>query len=205
MPITSTLVNYLALQAAQAPDSGLYHGRMGLILALYSHGLIHGDHSLCSYASDVLQNSADNYFDGDISIENGLAGLGLGFTLLYKAGMFKDNLNDLLFEIDKKIMAIDPRKMDDFSFRKGSLGVLYYIRTRLSISQHCVSLHRDYIDELEHNIKRNTSELPIYKHFIDNLKQPTWNIEDYVEKDFGIDNGSAYFLIKKSYDQVFSR
>lgn len=201
MQATTGLVNYLSLQASQISDSGLFHGRMGIILSLYCHGVVHYNQSLCDYASDILQNTADDYFDGDISIENGLSGLGLGFTLLYKAGMFKDNLNDILYEIDKKIMSIDPRRMEDHSFRKGVLGVLFYIRTRLSVDQVCISLREDYIQELETTICKVVKQ----EMFIESLRQPAWDMEDYLEKEPGIDNGSAYYLIKNSYDKVFSR
>lgn len=203
MQTTTGLVNYLAFQAAQVSDSGLYHGRMGIILSLYCHGVVYDNHCLCNYASDILQNTADDYFDGDISIENGLSGLGLGFTLLYKAGMFKDNLNEILYEIDKKIMSVDPRKMEDHSFRKGALGVLFYIRTRLSVDQLCVSLRKDYIQELEANMIGNAYDVLSPDMFMGRLRQPTWEKEYYLEKDAGIDNGSAYYLIKNSYDKVF--
>lgn len=204
MQATTGLVNYLALQAVQVSSSGLFHGRMGIILSLYCHGFVHDNQSLCDYASDILQNTADDYFDGDLSIENGLSGLGLGFTLLYKAGMFKDNLNDILYEIDKKIMSVDPRRMEDYSFRKGALGVLFYIRTRLSVNQECVSIQKDYIQELEANIKRISCEAVRQELFVESLRQPSWKMEDYLEKDAGIDNGSAYYLIINSYDKVFS-
>lgn len=204
MQVTTGLVNYLALQAVQVSGSGLFHGRMGIILSLYCHGAVHDNQSLCDYASDILQNTADDYFDGDLSIENGLSGLGLGFTLLYKAGMFKDNLNDILYEIDKKIMSVDPRRMEDYSFRKGALGVLFYIRTRLSVNQECVSIQKDYIQELEANIKRISCEAVRQELFVESLRQPSWKMEDYLEKDAGIDNGSAYYLIINSYDKVFS-
>lgn len=204
MQATTGLVNYLALQAVQVSGSGLFHGRMGIILSLYCHGVVHDNQSLCDYASDILQNTDDDYFDGDLSIENGLSGLGLGFTLLYKAGMFKDNLNDILYEIDKKIMSVDPRRMEDYSFRKGALGVLFYIRTRLSVNQECVSIQKDYIQELEANIKRISCEAVRQELFVESLRQPSWKMEDYLEKDAGIDNGSAYYLIINSYDKVFS-
>lgn len=206
MQTMKSLVNYLVLQAAQIPDSGLYHGRMGIILSLYCHGVIQDNQCLCDYASDILQSTAYDYYGGDISIENGLSGLGLGFTLLYKAGMFKDNLNDILYEIDKKIMSLDPRRMEDHSFRQGALGVLFYIRTRLSIDKDCVSLRDDFIQELKVNVMNgNAHGVVSHEMFIETLRQPAWEMEDYLKKNPGIDNGSAYYLIKNSYDKVFSR
>lgn len=201
MQTTTGLVNYLALQAVQVRNRGLYHGRMGIILALYCYGKLHSNHCLCSYATDILQNTESDYYDGDFSIENGLSGLGLGFTLLHKAGMFKDNLNDILYEIDKKIMSTDPRRMEDHSFRKGSLGLLFYIRTRLSVDQVCISLREDYIRELEANVQKVVRN----EMFVESLRQPAWDMNNYLDKEPGIDNGGAYYLIKNTYDKIFSR
>lgn len=205
MQTTTSFVNYVALQSAQISMNGLYHGRMGIILSLYCYGKVHKNHCLCEYTSDVLHNMTTDDYYGDISIESGLSGLALGFTLLSKAGMFKDNLNEILYDVDKKIMSIDPRRMEDYSFRKGALGVLYYIKTRLSIDQVCVSLHKDYIRELEAIMEKKTCWPMKPEMFLDSLIQPAWETKDYLNKDAGIDNGNAYFLIKESYDKVFSR
>ena len=102
-------------------------------------------------------------------------------------------------------MSVDPRRMEDYSFRKGALGILFYIMTRLSVNQECVSIHKDYIQELEANIKRNSCEAVRQELFIESLRQPSWKMEDYLGKEIGIDNGSAYYLIMNSYDKVFSR
>lgn len=204
MKITSRIINHLALKAVQTNDGGLFHGRMGIILALYCYGVAHNNQDICDYVRDVLQLTVNDYYDSDIYLENGLSGIGLGFVLLYKAGLFKDNLNDLLFDIDKKIMSTDPRRMIDKSFRHGASGVFYYIRMRLSIDQICESIDIDYIRELENNIHSLDKQV-FQNEFLDNLQQPTWNMDDYLEKDAGIDNGSAYYLIVNSYDKVFSR
>lgn len=204
MQITTCLINHLALQTIQVQDSSLYHGRMGIILSLYCYGTVYGNSYICDYASDILQNSADDYYDVDISLENGLSGIALGYTLLYQAEMFKDDLNDILYEIDKKIMSVDPRRIDDYSFRKGALGVLYYINTRLSVNQTCASLHKDYVKELETNVKNNVCETNGKETLMKDLRQPIWEATDYLDKDAGIDKGSAYYLIRCSYDKVFS-
>lgn len=200
----TNLINYLALQTIQISDSGLYHGRMGLILSLYCYGKVNNNQRLCDYASNILQDTADEYYDGDISLEDGLSGLGLGYSLLYKAGMFNDNLNDILYEIDKKIMSIDPRRMEDKSFRRGALGLLFYIQTRLSIGQECVSLQKDYIRELEASLYEKARKPVERNSFILSIRQPEWKRDDYLDKEVGIDKGTSFFLLNESYDKVFS-
>jgi len=202
--MTTGLINYLALQAIQVSDAGLYHGRMGIILSLYCHGVVQCNRNICDYASDILRLTADGYFDNDITLENGLCGLGLGYVLLYKAGMFKDNLNEILFDVDNKIMNVDPRRYTNYTFRKGALGVMFYIKTRLSLNQECETIRKDYIQELECNIQKHSSRNVRECQFLQSLQSPMWGDEDYVDKNAGIDNGSSYFLIKDSYDKIFS-
>jgi hypothetical protein len=205
MKTIDRLVHYLAFHVAQISDRGLYHGRMGIILSLYFYGKAHNDLCLCNYIRDILQDTSNDYYDGDISLENGLSGLGLGVSLLYKAGMFKDDLNDILYEIDKKIMTSDPRRMEDHSLQRGALGVLFYIKTRFSIGQICTSICEDYIHELESNVKESRSEYMTIELFMKSLKRPQWKMNEYLGKELGIDNGSAYYLIKDSYAKVLYR
>lgn len=202
--IPTSLINYLALQSAQMTDNGLFHGRMGIILALYCHSLMYGNRTLSEYACDILQCTSENYDDADIFLEKGLAGIGLGYTLLYKAGMFQDNLNELLFDIDKRIMSVDPRRIDNYSLKNGALGLLYYIEQRLSLEQVCESIDDDFVQELKENIKKNNIDEIKTHQFISSIHKPEWEASDYLYRNVGIDNGSAFFLMEESYDKVFS-
>lgn len=198
------LVNYLSFQVSQLEDCGLYHGKLGVILSLFCYGKVRGDRRLCDFATDMFQSPTHGYHEGDVGLENGLAGLGLGITLLYEAGMFHDDLNELLEEVDMKIMAIDPRRMTDHTFRSGACGILYYIRRRLSLDQECVTLHKEFIRELEENIRRDASLSAKCESFISSLEMPEWSIEEYLGHDAGLDNGSSFFLIQDYYDKIFS-
>lgn len=204
MIIHTNLINHLILQIVQTKDNSLYHGRMGVVLALCCYGKAYHDNRLCEYALDILSMKGDDYYNGDIGVENGLSGLGIGFTLLNKAGMFKADLNDVLYEIDNKIMGVDPRRIKDMSFRNGAAGIFYYIKTRLSIEEKLFSIDCKYITELKENIKANTKDWPIGETLLGNIRQPAWGAETYLDKPIGIDNGSAYYLMKESYGKVLS-
>ena len=204
MFISSNLINYIALQTAHVSNNGLFHGRMGIILSLYCYGVARRDIRLCEYAKDILQTSTDDYYDGEVGLENGLAGIGLGFTLLHKAEMFKDDLNDLLFEVDSKIMKIDPRRFSDFSFREGASGILYYINMRRTTGQEILTLDQSYITELETCLSLHKQDCMLSETLLTSLRSPSWNIDEYVGKEVGIEGGNAYFLIQDSYDKIFS-
>ena len=151
-----------------------------------------------------MQCTSENYNDADIFLENGLAGIGLGYTLLYKAGMFQDNLNELLFDIDKRIMTVDPRRIDNYSLKNGALGLLYYIEQRQSLEQVCESIEDDFVQELKENIKKKNIDNTKKYQLISNIQKPKWEVSDYLCRNVGIDNGSAFFLMEESYGKVFS-
>ncbi len=198
------LINHLALQVCQCSDFGLYHGRLGIILAFYSHGKVMGNKRLCEYTKDVLQASMIDDVVSEIGLENGLAGIGLGITMLLKAGMFHDDLNDLLYEIDNKLMDYDPRRMTDISFRTGMEGILYYIDMRLGTNQECNSIDSMYIAELKANMAIRKKYYENCRTLIDSLVCPNWEKGDFLGNEIGIDNGCAYFLISDTYDKIFS-
>lgn len=204
MTITDKIINNIATKVPQMLDNGLYHGKMGVVLALYCHGKVHQDKRICDFAYDILQLSDSDYHLGSIGLEKGLAGIGLGFCLLYQAGMYEDDLNDILAEIDQQIMAVDSRRLTDYSFRTGALGILHYINIRQSIKQECVSLELEYIKELEQNVSKHVSVDRQQSNLLKDLTIPNWKPDEYLGKEVGIDKGSSYFLIRDTYDKVFS-
>lgn len=204
MNIMEKNINYIVSKVPQLSDNGLYHGKMGIVLALYCYGKVHHKQKLCDFACDILQLSDCDYYKWNVGLENGLAGIGLGFCLMYKAGMFDDDLNGLLSEIDKHIMAMDPRRIEDYSFRNGALGILYYSRVRRSVNQKCNSLKLDYIKELEKYVFNKTSARNRSQTFLSSLQIPKWKPREYLDKSVGLDNGCSFFLINETYDKVFS-
>ena len=200
------IVNYLAYKCTQMPNPGLYHGRMGIILALYGYGVTTKDETITHFASELLQCSSEDTFVGDISVESGITGLGLGYTFLYKLGLFKNDLNEILEEIDQEIMRIDPRRINDNSFRRGRLGILYYIKNRLSTNQELRSINQTYIEELTLLIPNYQAYMASFDSVILDIQEPQCdNVKSFSEIPVGIDNGLSYYLLKSSYEnKIFS-
>ena len=204
MHINNDHINYIAFHATQIHDNSLYHGRLGIILALCGHGMLNTDKRICNFVRNLIQASTDGYYDGRIGIENGLAGYGLAFTLLYKVGMLNENLNEVLFDIDKKIMSYDLKRMDDFSFREGLSGVWYYVKMRMSSGQYCWSLDRDYVNELGNITLSYANRGELNETLITSIQKPSWGLADYMGNEVEIDNGLSYFVIQNSYEEIFS-
>lgn len=190
------IVDYLLLSSPYMHDIGLFHGKMGVVIALYLYSAKYRDELISDYAWDLLQHIYDNINSNmPIGLEYGLAGIGYGTTILYKHGLVDCDLNSILVDVDSKIMEHDPRRIKDMSIRSGVEGLMQYIALRKSTGEPFETFDAQYLTELY------ATASPIVSVFQDKsimsiLNAPTFSIEEYTEKPLGIDGGSAYYIIK---------
>lgn len=194
------IVNYLLLKSHYWVIPGLYHGKMGIIFALYCYAEKHRDECIKDYAFELLQEIYKGLHTFlPIGMEHGLTGIATGITTLWEKNLLEGDLNDVLYDIDEKIMSYDPRRFKDFSFRNGALGVWNYVQERMSLNIPLTSLDSIYCEELSNQIaKQNLIDIKYRKSFLDDIKSPTWNAKDYLNKELGIENGLSYFLIQEA-------
>lgn len=197
-----TIIDYIILQGSNIRNIGLYHGKIGIVLSLFLYARVYNDKIVENYAWDLLQD----VYDGankmmPVGLEDGLSGIGYGITLLRSVGIFESNMNDVLYDIDQKIMNIDPRRITDYTVRSGMQGIMSYICIRQSLDEELHSIDNQYISELKERLswRYNVMEFSLTKNII----RPNWKVGDYVGKDLGIDNGCCYYIIHDVYDKVF--
>lgn len=188
--------DYLLLKSSYVHDIGLFHGKMGVVVALYAYANNYNDKILEDYAWDLLQQIYDTvYNDMPIGMEYGLAGIGYGTTLLRKYRYVDCDLDAILADIDAKIMERNPCRMTDYSVHTGLGGLLFYITKRQEISGSLLTIDRQYIEDLRIAMN-NRDELIPNTSIIDILIEPSFSINDYIDKPIGIDGGSAYYILK---------
>lgn len=191
------IADYLLLKSSYVRDIGLFHGKMGVVVALYAYANYYDDKILEDYAWDLLQQIYDAvYNDMPINMEYGLAGIGYGTTLLRKYGYVDCDLNAILTDIDAKIMERDPRRMTDYSVRTGLGGLQLYIALRQEDNCPLLTFDRQYLEELQ-SVMMNSEKLIPATNIIDMLLEPSFSIDDYIGNPIGIDEGSAYYIIKE--------
>ena len=190
------IVDYLLLYSPYMQDIGLFHGKMGVVIALYLYSTKYSDEQVSEYAWDLLQQIYDGIHSNmPIGLEYGLAGIGYGTTMLYKRGLVDCDLNSILVDVDSKIMEHDPRRMKDLSIRSGVGGLMQYIAFRKSMGEPFETFDTQYISEL------NATAAPVVSvyqeaNFMSFLNAPTFSIEEYIEKPLGVDGGSSYYILK---------
>ncbi|WP_302978721.1 lanthionine synthetase LanC family protein [Paraprevotella clara] len=203
--IGNKIANYILLQGSYIKDASLYHGKMGLSLALFFWGRKTKNPIFERYASNLLEDVYDLVHVGmPIGIEYGLSGIALGITYLYKAQFVQCNLNDILSDIDQKIMEYSPQRIKDHSFRTGLQGIIEYIQVRKSTREPVTTFDKYFLQELSsctsYGIKNRKDKF----YFINDLKAPKDNINKYLGNKLDIDEGIGYYLIKESYERILS-
>ncbi len=190
------IVDYQLLYSSYIQDIGLFHGKMGVVVALYLYAEKYRDELISEYAWDLLQQIYDSiYSNMPVGLEHGLAGIGYGTTILYKRGLVDCDLNSILVDVDSKIMDYDPRRMKNLSTRTGVGGLMRYIALRQSMDEPFNTFDTQYLSELYTTV---ASVIPICQEtgILSILNAPLFSIDEYTEKPLGIDGGSAYYILK---------
>ena len=189
-------MDYQLLYSPYMRDIGLFHGKMGVVIALYMYSTKYHDELISEYAWDLFQQIYDGiYSNMSIGLEDGLAGIGYGTTILYKRGLVDCDLNSILVDVDSKIMEHDPRRMKDQSIRSGVGGLIQYIALRKSTGEPFETFDAQYLSELY------VTAAPVISNYQETglmniLNVPSFSIEEYTEKPLGIDGGSSYYILK---------
>lgn len=143
---------YLAINGSYLNDLGLFHGKMGIVL--FFSELAHASQNSAyeNLASNLLGEIYEGiHYDLPINIENGLCGIGWGIEYLVQHGLLEGDTDEILSDIDQKVMEINPLRMKDFSLRRGLGGIAYYVLARLNASRQSATLpfDKDYLNALQ--------------------------------------------------------
>ena len=198
MKSNQQIVNHLMLKSIEISDISLYHGKMGIVLALYIYSQQSAQEHIKDYAWDLLQEIYKGVNETQpVGLEYGLSGIGYGTTLLKKYGIFDCDLDEVLCSIDQKIMAYDPLRITDFTFRTGAWGLSSYIRLRMNVEGKISSFDTQYLHVLRYVLSANQAlynGIPEKTIWAD-LQAPDWELSDFRNHPLGIDKGLAYYLV----------
>jgi hypothetical protein len=150
------LVQYLMLNNDNG-DLGLFHGKMGLAVALCEYSSYTGNPLFMDVVCDWIDDIIDQVHAAlPVDMEMGLCGIGVGFDYLAAHDCIAGDINLILSDFDRVIMERDVRRINDVSFAKGIAGIAYYAVRRLSSETtdgYAVSLDSIYLLELKQRIE----------------------------------------------------
>lgn len=208
------IANHLILNAGFAPNLGLYHGKMGIAIFFYHYARYTGNKTFDDFAGILLEQLYEDIHDKMYyDLEDGLCGIGWGIEYLTHKKFINGDLNDILADIDIKIMENDPLRLSDKNIRTGIGGILHYATYRLqnySKLEKVVLFDQLYLDSLmtiahqaagqseirsiasqfEHCIaKKRTSYKP--EKFLSQINTCKREDNDITTWGLGIENGCA--------------
>lgn len=127
------IANHLIIKSSFLDNLGLFHGKMGIVIFFYHYSRYTSNPIYDEFAGELLDEVYEDInTDLSFDFENGLCGIGWGIEYLLQNKYLKGDSNEVLEDIDRKIMEYDPRRITDRTFRSGFAGLSCYVRTRLN-------------------------------------------------------------------------
>ena len=160
---------YLTINSSFTGDLGLFHGRMGIILFFAHYARSTQSKHYEDFAGCLLDELYEEiHEDLPVNLENGLCGIGWGIEYLVQQGFMEGNTDEILADIDRKVMELDPLRMTNLSFRRGLAGIAFYVIARL-------------------NAHRETSTLPFGDAYLTSLQQALGRAEFTEAEEIPVD------------------
>ena len=111
---------------------GLFNGKMGLMIFLFHYARHSGNSLYEDFAMELFgEINRDISVETPIGLGNGLCGIGWGILYLSQNGFIENNTNEILEEMDERIMEYDLTRMKDLSLENGFQGMALYLSERL--------------------------------------------------------------------------
>ncbi len=191
------MVHRLMLRSCDIDCLGLIDGKMGISILFFHYAKLTENPVFEDFAGDLLDDIWDNINKKQpIGFSTGLCGIAWGIEYLLQNGFVEGDGNSICEEIDKKIMAIDPRRLSDNSLDSGLEGILHYVLSRISgaIKQkNQIPFGDIYIHDLAYALKASFFEdrtIEKNKHFLQFIS--------FLEENYSIE----YLFDIKSFIEV---
>jgi glycosyltransferase involved in cell wall biosynthesis len=129
--LEAILINVIAKNQT-SNNIGLLKGRMGIVLFLYHYAHYFNERWVHKIAGAILEDIFEELTSVDfLNFNSGILGIGWGIEYLSQNQLIDANTNDLLEEIDQKLMDCDLDQIENLNQEKGLGGVMKYIVARL--------------------------------------------------------------------------
>ena len=200
MDITERIVNHLVMASSLTPDIGLYHGKMGIVIALCRYARFAQKPIYDDFAGELLDGTVRCIYVGtNYDFENGLAGIGWGIEYLLQNHFMEGDSNVVLRNINEHIMKYDVRRMADESVEEGLTGIYYYVQKHLGFPcrDHALStLDGLFVQELIGRIRNKV--VPEDKDLLSSVIGDVPSGPNPLEWDLGLTKGCAGYILKKT-------
>lgn len=126
---------YYMLHGSFMDNIGLFRGKMGLVLFYFLYSRYTSNPLYEDFAVELFNEICEDVsYETPIGLRDGLCGIGWGILFLHKEGFIDNSPDELLADIDARIMEYHLLRMKDLSLETGFEGIALYVSERLSTS-----------------------------------------------------------------------
>lgn len=130
--ILREIAQHLVLHCNLSLNIGLFNGKLGIIIFLFHYAQYVNNDIYNQFAEKILEE-VFNYISDDIPLNffEGLLGIGWSIEYLYQNKFIEGDTNEILEELDRKVLKINIETMNDLTIDKGLGGITHYVLARL--------------------------------------------------------------------------
>lgn len=150
------IAKYLMLHSSSTNNIGLFDGKMGVVLFFMNYSRYMGCKRYEKFAGELIDEIyAEIHIDCSGNFGNGLAGIAWGMEYLIRNLFVMADPDEVLKELDNRILERDVRRVKDFSLESGLKGIAYYVISRCAGRDNFL-IFKDYIIDLTQALQVNT-------------------------------------------------
>jgi len=125
------IADALLLRGSFCQDVSLFYGKTGMCLFLFLYARRTGNPWYEDFAGRLLDDVCSHLSSSlPVSFADGLCGIGWSIEFLKQEGFIEGDTDEILSEIDAKVMERDVRRISDPSFEYGIGGIAAYVHCR---------------------------------------------------------------------------
>jgi len=169
--ILQSIAHHLMLHGSFINNIGLLEGKMGIAIFFY-HYYNHTKKALFrDFGGELIDEIYDEvHINSPLDFINGLSGIAWGIEYLIRNKYVDADPDEILEDLDNKILEWDVRRIMDISLENGLIGLAYYIINRCSNKdKRCQSIPEIYISDLVSSLKLKIGNNNLYYHVIEDL------------------------------------
>ncbi len=126
------IINHLIINSSFLDSLGLFYGKTGIVIFFYQLFRYSNNSLYEKFSGELLDEIIEEIHDQlPINFENGYLGIGWAIEYLLQQKFISGSTNEILHEIDNKIMERDILRISDFSLNTGLEGIYNYVLYRL--------------------------------------------------------------------------
>lgn len=144
------IARYLMLHASFTNNIGLLNGKTGITIFFYHYAKYTKKRIYDDFARELIDEIyKEIHVNTPLNFKDGLCGIAWGIGYLIQNGFIKADPDEVLEDLDKRIIEWNVRHITDCSLETGLTGIASYVISRMANrkKEHAI-IHLDYICDL---------------------------------------------------------